>query len=398
MLRLSYLSKTGGVGCTIKQEPEHFIVEEIGLDGEIYEVDRFVQPKWKEKEDYTIVVVQKKNWTTHDVIRAITALLKMSKKRASFAGSKDRRAITVQCISIYNADVESVKKLKIKDVAILGAWYWDRPIHLGDLLGNRFTIYVPETVDQSELISNIYSELGGVVPNYFGEQRFGARWNSHLIGKYLIKRKFADAVHEYLTRITEEPAEVKEARLRLAQTYDYKTALKEFPQYLKYERILLNHLVTAPNDYIGALRRLPLALCLMFIHSYQAHLFNTILSDKISEGSIFDLESGEYRCGVNWYSFPDVMRINGKFPVGKIIGYETKINEREKRLLDEEGITPAEFKIPQFPELSSRGSYRPYLVPIKDFEFKKGTFVFELPPGSYATIVMREFLDKKGFK
>jgi tRNA(Glu) U13 pseudouridine synthase TruD len=136
----------------------------------------------------------------------------------------------------------------------------------------------------------------------------------------------------------------------------------------------------------------------MFIHSYQAHLFNTILSDKISEGSIFDLESGEYRCGVNWYSFPDVMRINGKFPVGKIIGYETKINEREKRLLDEEGITPAEFKIPQFPELSSRGSYRPYLVPIKDFEFKKGTFVFELPPGSYATIVMREFLDKKGFK
>lgn len=381
----------------MKQLPEHFIVQEICLDGTVYELDVEVLPKWKKKEDYVVAVVQKKNWTTHDAAKAITALLRMSRKRASFAGSKDRRAVTVQLISIFGADLERVKEIKIKDVRILGAWYWDRPTGLGDLLGNRFTIRCPDVVEKEDVVAAIYSELGGIVPNYFGEQRFGLRWNTHLIGKYILKRQFAEAVNEYLTRIKEEPEEVKEARMQLAQTHDYKAALKEFPLHLRYERALLNHLAAVPNDHVGALRRLPRALCQMFVHAYQAHLFNTILSDKISEGGLYDIEEGEYRCGVNWYSFPDVMRIDGKFPVGKIVGYETKVNERERKLLGEEGVNVSDFVVRQLPEISSPGTYRPYLVPLKDFEFRKGTFTFELPAGSYATSALREFVDRKVF-
>lgn len=397
MLRLSYLSKTCGIGCQLKQRPEDFVVQEICLDGTVYEPDVEVAPKWKRKEEYVVAVVQKRNWTTYDVSKVITALLRMSRKRASFAGAKDRRAVTVQLLSIHGTDPAKVKELKIKDVKILGAWYWDRPIALGDLLGNRFSICCPDAAGKGGAVAAIYSELGGVAPNYFGEQRFGLRWNMHLIGRYILRRQFADAVMEYLTRIKAEPEEVKEARMRLAQTNDYKAALKEFPPYLRYERALLSHLASAPGDYVGALRRLPRALCLMFVHAYQAHLFNTVLSDKISEGTLQDIEEGEYRCGVNWYSFPDVRRIDGKFPVGKIIGYETKVNARERKLLSEEGVNVSDFAVRQMPEISAAGGYRPYLVPLKDFSFRRGTFTFELPAGSYATAVLREFIDRKGF-
>ena len=395
MLRLSYLSKRPGIGCAIKQTPDDFIVQEIDQYGTVYEIDKEVGQKWKNPEDYVMAVLQKKNWTTQDAAQAVTALLRVSRQRASFAGSKDRRAITTQLLSVLGSTPERMRDLKIKDIRILGAWYWDRPVRLGDLIGNRFIIHVPESMDRGSHVSEIYDELKGLSPNYFGEQRFGNRWNTHLIGKHILKRQFAEAVMEYLTRLADEPEEVKDARMKLAQTHDYKNALKEYPKYLKYERVMLAHLAKTPNDHIGALRRLPRALGLMFIHAYQAHLFNTLLSQRIEEKNVFDVEKGEYRCGINWYGFPDTSRINGRYPVGRIIGHSIKPNEREQKLLEEEEIRPSDFMIKQFPELSAAGDYRPYLIPIKDFSFKSGKFMFELPAGSYATVVMREFMDNK---
>lgn len=395
MMRLSYLSSKEGIGCSIKHTPESFVVQEIDLYGNLYEVDKEVGQKWKNPEDYVLAVMQKKNWTTHDAAKAITALLKMGRQRASFAGMKDRRAITTQLISIFGANPERLKELKIKDLRILGAWYWDRPVKLGDLLGNRFVIHVPESAGKDMHVSEIHKELGGLSPNYFGEQRFGTRWNSHIIGKHILRRQFDEAVTDYLTRLADEPEEVRDARMRLAQTHDYKAALKEYPKHLRYERTLIDHLSKSPNDHIGALRKLPRALCLMFVHAFQAHLFNAVLSQRIEEKTVWDAEDGEYRCGVDWYSFPDVTRVDGKYPVGKIIGHSTKLNGRERELLDVEGIKTSDFMIKQFPELSSAGDYRPYLIPVKGFSFKDGKFMFELPAGSYATVVMREFVDKK---
>ena len=398
---LSYLSKLKGTGSEIKKTPWDFIVSEIDLNGELYSANKQIEPKWTKKEEYVVFVMQKMNWTTAQALREITKKLDMGKKRFSCAGSKDRRATTTQLASIFGADPEEVKKVKIKDIEILGAWYWDQPIKMGDLLGNKFELHIPSVEEDVDKVNEIYKELDGLLPNYFGEQRFGMRENTHVVGKYILSGNFKDATIEYLIggketkNDGEEFKEVKE----LVERMEFKKALEIFPKYLRYERTLLAHLTEKSNDYIGALRKLPRSILLMLIHAVQSEIFNLVLNQKIEEmdGKEMQIEEGEYECSKNWYGFPEVGRIDGTFPVGKIIGYASKPNKREKKILEKEGIKTEDFRIKSMPEISSAGSYRPLLVPIKNFnfEYEKNLYEFELPSGAYATIAMREFLDKK---
>lgn len=367
------------------------IVEEIDVDGNIYAINTRVSPKWTRQEDYVIFVLQKQNWTTIAAINAIRKQLRISKRRISFAGTKDRNAITTQLCSVYKETPNRLSEISLKDIAILGAWYWDRPIKLGDLLGNKFKIKLKSVPDR-EKIYTIYYAKNALFPNFYGPQRFGKRNNTHVVGKKILIGDFEGAVMEYLTTTgPDESAEVVSARRELRETQDYKAALQLFPKYLRYERALLGHLVLNPRDFVGALRSLPRMLLFMFLHAYQAYLFNLTLERKLRNGKL--VEEGDYYCSANWYGFPDISKVNGKFPVGKLIGYASKLSETEHEVLTEENISAEQFKVKSMPELSTQGGYRPLLIPLKNFSYADGNFTFELPAGSYATVVIKEFLN-----
>jgi tRNA pseudouridine13 synthase len=372
---------------------DNFIVEEIDLDGNVYSVEKSCKPKWEKEEDYVICVLQKKNWTTTGCLKRICKLLKIGKKRVSFAGYKDKNATTTQLFSIYKGKREDIEKIKIKDVKILGSWYWDRPIKAGDLLGNRFTVKINLSEEDILLLGEILEGINYFIPNYYGEQRFGIRKNNHKIGKLILKEDFLSAVLEYLTTSKEnEDEETKKIRKNLKDSLDFKVALKEYPTFLKNERKILEYLNKHPKDYVGALRTLGNTL-LLFVNAYQSYLFNKILSKKVKEEKIFDISEGEYFCGLNWYSFPDVKRINGKIPVGKVIGYDTMLNKEEEKILEEEGMDVKMFKCKKIPELSCKGDYRALIVPIKDFIAENNFISFELPAGSYGTIALSELFE-----
>jgi tRNA pseudouridine13 synthase len=228
------------------------------------------------------------------------------------------------------------------------------------------------------------------------------RGNTQIVGINILKGKFEDAAIEYLIggQKNDNDGDNFGEIEKLVIDHNFKEALEGFPKYLKYERTILTSLCENKTDYVGALRKLPRNILLMFIHAVQSDIFNQILSAKViemkEEGRI-KIEEGEYECSRNWYGFPEVERIDGTFPVGKIIGYLSKPNDSEKEIMDEMNLSPLDFKIKSIPELSSAGTYRPFVVPIKDFKFdyEKNLYEFELPSGAYATVAMREFLDKK---
>ena len=68
------------------------------------------------------------------------------------------------------------------------------------------------------------------------------------------------------------------------QEQDFKEALKYFPEYLKYERMLLEYLARFPDNYANAIRKLPRSISLMFIHSVESYIFNKELEERINEG------------------------------------------------------------------------------------------------------------------
>lgn len=382
----TYKSKTPGIGGTIKQLPDDFVVEEISPDRKVIVIDSKHESGENFKGEFTHCTLQKYNWDTMRAVREISKRLHISQNRIGFAGTKDKRALTTQRISIYNVPVESLIKIKIKDISLGNFRYGDDKIDLGDLWGNRFTATIRninKNLNSDEIkkrTNQIFDELKYGFPNFFGVQRFGTvRPITHLVGKEILKGNFKKAVMIYLCDIYEgENPEALNARKKLAETKDFKEALKYFPRHLGYEVSVLNYLAKHPGDYHKAIQVLPKKLKMMFVHAYQSFIFNTALSRYIKGG--FYVE---------------------RLP---LVGYKTVPDEISSEILDAEGITPGNFKINYMKDLSSKGMIRECFVPVYDFkilgagedelnqERNKIIIQFSLPKGCYATSLLREFM------
>jgi tRNA pseudouridine13 synthase len=393
----AYLSKSPGIGGILKAAPQDFLVEEIAPDGTVFGLG-FRVSRPDEPGDFVHFILQKRNWTTASAISEIAHRLHKSQRDFNVAGIKDKVAITTQVASVKGVQKEQLASLSIRDISINGIWTAKDRVHMGGLLGNRFTITVRDMeVDNApERSEAIRAELNDQTPNYFGEQRFGStRKNTHLIGQKLLQGDLEGALIMFLCDSRgEKNGFAAAARKELAASRDFQAALKTFPKNLRLERSVIDYLAKHPDIYANAFRRLPRNILLLFIHAFQAHLFNRLLSDRISEGEI-ELEEGEYFCGET-FGFPDVSRMEGEgWICGKIIGYGTPLNGRERELLEELEIEKEAFKMKALPEIRSRGTYRTLLAPLKDFNSAGNRFRFSLPAGSYATVAMREFVDRK---
>ena len=114
----------------IKFKPEDFLVEEIPCR------------EFKEKGRYLILKMAKKNYNTEDAVQQISKKLKIPRKNIGYAGTKDRKAITKQYISIQQASKERIQGLEIKDINLEFIGYSEAPLSLGELEGNKFTITI----------------------------------------------------------------------------------------------------------------------------------------------------------------------------------------------------------------------------------------------------------------
>jgi tRNA pseudouridine13 synthase len=378
-----------GIGGKIKENVEDFIVEEIPIEK-------------KNSKEHVQFWLEKRNWDTHLAIRMLAKKLHVSKKRFGFAGTKDKRALTRQRVSIWDPDrkiEEKLKKLKIKDLRIYGIERGDR-INLGDLEGNKFLVTIRD-IDLSEKeikerLEKIFSVLRKGIPNFFGPQRFGeVRPISHLVGLEMLKGNFEEAVKIYLAKpFPKEGEEVKKAREWLLANWGkrkaYLKALELFPKYLRYDRNMLDYLYKHPKDFVGTLRRIPKRVRKLFLNAVQAWIFNEVLKGLLEEKTIEELK--------------DI-----KIP---LVGYDTKltkgeIGEKIKKIMEKLDIKKEDFIMRSMPEMRCEGSERNAILQVKDIklikigedEYNKGKkFVqisFSLPKGAYATVVLEKIIGSK---
>jgi tRNA pseudouridine13 synthase len=373
------LSKTPGIGGVIKDTPEDFVVEEITKNGTVLELGKMYTgndlgyPEAGPEAKFTVFVLQKKDWNTIQALKVVARKSRRGVKSVGFAGTKDRNSISTQLCSAFGIAAEQIANTKFKDIQINGAWTSDTEVKMGDLSGNRFTITI-KNAKNFENIEEINKELGGVFPNYFGDQRFGFRNNNVQIGIDLMKGDFKGAAMKFLTDTNNENNEdAIAARKKLAEEQDFRKAIEYFPNYLKYERQVLEHLSMYPTDYAGAIRRLPRSLSLMFIHSVDSYIFNKEIEKKISTREV---NPNEY---------------------GNMVGYDGETTEIEDEILKELDITKEHFKVKSMPELNAKGVKRLLFAPYNDLSFSKVDensiiMKFSLQSGSYATVLMNEFM------
>ncbi len=399
-----YLTKEEGIKGKIKENPEDFFVEELPI---------YPKPA---KGKHVVVRIKSKNWETNKLIEQLAKAIKISPKAIGYAGIKDKRAVTVQIMTIASP-IHKILNASIRDVEIEPLYVTNKPIMHGMLVGNKFRIWI-RNVENPRQFYKILKEIDGhkSFPNFFGVQRFGiARPITHLVGKYLIENDIEKAVMTYIAEPFEgEDEESYKARKFLKESRDFEEALKIYPKKLEFERRIIEHLAKNPGDWENAIKTLPPNLIRIFIHAYQSYIFNRILSARIKEGLpineaiLGDIVTKELNSSEGVYvNEKNIARINrgikkGKcFPTGVIIGYESKIakgemGEIEARILEEEDIEPSKFKMPYMPWLASPGMRRSLFVPLKRIAWAiEGSSIFMqffLPKGCYATSLLREFM------
>jgi tRNA pseudouridine13 synthase len=410
-----YLSNIDGTGGRLKKDPEDFIVKEISS-----------KPEPVPNGRYVIAEVVSKNWETNRLVRLMSRSLGISREKIGFAGTKDKRAVTTQLMS-FECRIDSLKRIDLKDVEIKEAYTARRDIQIGDLKGNSFVVRVRECTASADSIpdtlgsvSSVMKEAGGF-PNYFGVQRFGVvRPVTHKVGEFIVRGDIESAVKCYVSDpALYENEETVIIRSALTKEDSWPSLVRDMPDSLSYEKILVEHIVSSPGDWKGAIERLPKNLQMMFVHAYQSYLFNQMLSERMKKGlslnvpvlgdTVIPLDSDRIPQHDNPVTttpnnidlVAKLVRSGRAFITISLFGSESKIadgemGDIERTIIEKEKISEKDFIIPGLPHCSSKGSRREILCPVSDLSHRMTEngyeISFSLPKGNYATCLLREYM------
>ena len=149
----------------LRATPEDFFVDEIPL-----------YPASGEG-GHTFVRIEKSIRTTEGVARDLAKCAGCRPRDVGYAGRKDRFAVTRQWFSVPELDPAESLKFEISGAKILESARHPHKLRTGHLRGNRFKICVRGCSD--EVIAHAKAAIPRIVtrglPNRFGEQRFGRK-------------------------------------------------------------------------------------------------------------------------------------------------------------------------------------------------------------------------------
>lgn len=331
-------SAAPGIGGRIRTTPEDFQVDERPLylpcgEGE-----------------HLYVKITKRGLSTPDLVRRLSSLLGVKAQAIGVAGLKDARAVTTQMVSLQGVNPEQMSRLQcdgqILNVEVL-ARHRNR-LRTGHHAGNHFRLVIRDVAAQAaEAVPAVLEQLvRRGVPNYFGPQRQGKRGDNYQIGAALLN----------------------DPRRR---------------------------------DKISRAKRM------WYLNTYQSFLFNCILAKridridrvligdwamKLENGACFQVEDAEQE-----QPRADRFEIS---PTGILFGSRVSWASGEPGLIEEaviaEAGTTKEALVTAAKACGFRGERRALRVPLTELEWSLDgsvlTLAFALPPGAYATSVLRELM------
>ncbi len=329
----------------------------------------------------------------------------------AYAGLKDRQAVTEQFVTIPRRAVE----LQLANLRLQPVGTTDRPITSRQSRGNAFEIVVRDlSPAQAALLRrNLPSLVKTGFPNYFDDQRFGGvRHGQGFPMRSVLLGDFERALQQLIA----EPSpvaitgDVKLKKLLQLRWGDWE-ACARIARGPAYGR-LFDHLRGHPDDFRGALECVPLRQRVIHAFAYQSLLWNRAVSRMLRGGVL------------------SAQRLRIATIAGDLLAWKYLAPEREQKLLamrtplygpdgdggsepfrramhaelEHAGLARDDFVRHQVPGMVWKEEPRDALVKpaaVQDVEVGpddlnpgrvRATLRFELPRGSYATMLIKRLL------
>ncbi|WP_114766613.1 tRNA pseudouridine(13) synthase TruD [Vibrio rhodolitus] len=167
---LAYLNGKPTAQGKLKLKPEHFQVNEnLGFD-------------FTGEGEHLMVRIRKTGENTAFVVNELAKVCGVKSKDVSWAGLKDRHAVTEQWLSVHLPKGEtpdfSAFLAQYPSIEIVATDRHNKKLRPGDLIGNEFVVTIAEVTDMAEVVARLEKIAKTGVPNYFGSQRFGHDGNN----------------------------------------------------------------------------------------------------------------------------------------------------------------------------------------------------------------------------
>ncbi len=148
----------------------------IRSQSEDFQVDEIQSFKPSGQGEHVWLHIQKTAENTDWVAGQLAKIADVPRRDVSFAGMKDRNAVTTQWFSVQMPGREAPdwQKFLPESIQVLAEKRHDRKLRRGTLQGNRFNILIRDFKgSEDELKASIERIRQQGIPNYYGKQRFG---------------------------------------------------------------------------------------------------------------------------------------------------------------------------------------------------------------------------------
>ncbi|MHC4318778.1 MAG: tRNA pseudouridine(13) synthase TruD [Planctomycetota bacterium] len=401
-----YLTTEPGLGGAIKQRPEDFLVEELPL----------YEPSGEGEHLY--LRVEKTGVSHHEMASCVRRHFDVQQRAVGFAGMKDKAAVTRQTISVHLPRDRAVPAGDVPHERITVLWMrrHTNKMRVGHLAGNRFSIRIRQ-VDPAKVtvVRRQLARLAATgVPNYFGRQRFGYRVNNHLLGLALLRADWAGLIGELLGSAGSAFPEYQRPRRELFDQGRYREAAVLWTPADRNELTVAKALAGGRRTRDAA-RAVGKTAMLFWISALQSAVFNRVLDRRLEAGALTRLVEGDLAWKHdNGAVFAvtagelsrdeltprlDRLEISPSGPLwgAGMIRPGPAVDAVELEALKAIGVTPETFgtRGDEF-----RGARRPLRVPVGNPSTEAGVdedgayirVAFDLPAGSYATVLLREMM------
>jgi len=255
-----------------------------------------------DRPNYVHFTLYQENRGTFESLLKLSHFLKINCKNFNFAGTKDKRSISSQRVSVYRVEPQRLAKLNAifendsNPLQIGNFTYEKDSIPLGKLKGNHFEIVLRnvELENETELNEIIESVTKNGFVNYFGTQRFGMqKAPSFKIGIAMLKNSWLEAVDLVLCeRLIDTkspsnnlPLSFNQCMRLWKETRNASEVYSKFYWKKSIEGLVLKGMVTSGQDknYSSGFHQLARNTKMLYLHSYQSYLWNQLASFRIQE-------------------------------------------------------------------------------------------------------------------